>query len=244
MSIKVMTQTWKVSQQQGGALLILLAIADFADDEGMAYPSISTLAKKARLSRRHTQRILRRLVRVKELIIHPGKGQHGSNLYQVTLCQGDNMSGVTSDAQGGDISCQEGVTPMSPKPSEETVKESLFRRGPITPSNEPGFMKFWEAYPKKMGKLAAIQVWNKLKPCDDLVEVMLRAINVAKQTDQWRNHRGRFIPYPATWLNGGRWEDQVAPPVKTLIRKGEKDAESKQDQWKDFGLRNYRQGTW
>ena len=239
-----MSQVWKSSRNRGGALLVLLALADFCNDGGVAFPGVPTLAKKARLSERQVRRILRDLVQANELGIAVGKGPYGTNLYQVTICQGDNLSGVTSEASGGDISHQEGVTPMSSNPSEETVKESSFKRRSNTTSNEPGFMKFWGTYPKKMGKLAAIRVWNRLKPCDDLVAVMLRAINVAKQTDQWRNHSGRFIPYPATWLNGGRWEDQVAPPVRTPIRKGEKDAAGKPDQWAGFGQRNYRQGTW
>ena len=65
MSVRIISQVWKLSKLQGGALLVLLAIADFANDEGMAYPSISTLAQKARLSKRHSQRILRGLVRAK-----------------------------------------------------------------------------------------------------------------------------------------------------------------------------------
>ena len=213
MSIKVMTQTWKVSQQQGGALLILLAIADFADDEGMAYPSISTLAKKARLSRRHTQRILRRLVRVKELIIHPGKGQHGSNLYQVTLCQGDNMSGVTSDAQGGDISCHKGVTPMSSNPSYRTVKEPIGHQGHDTPWNEAAWTQFWEAWPKKVAKREAIRAWNKLKPNPELLATILQRIATSKQSEQWQRNGGQYIPHPATWINGRRWEDALVIPA-------------------------------
>jgi hypothetical protein len=50
MSVRTLNRVWEASRQTGGALLVLLAIADFADDDGLAYPSISTLARKARLS--------------------------------------------------------------------------------------------------------------------------------------------------------------------------------------------------
>ena len=53
-----MTRVWDESKQRGGALLVLLAIADFADDEGKAFPSVQTLAAKSRLSESQTHHIL------------------------------------------------------------------------------------------------------------------------------------------------------------------------------------------
>jgi hypothetical protein len=46
MSIHIMTQVWERSQHKGRALLLILAIADNANDQGLAYPSAKTLAKK------------------------------------------------------------------------------------------------------------------------------------------------------------------------------------------------------
>lgn len=78
MSINVMSAIWKSSQATGGELLVLLAIADFADDDGMAYPSVSTLGKKSRLSARQVQRAIRRLTALGELAIETGKGRMGA----------------------------------------------------------------------------------------------------------------------------------------------------------------------
>jgi len=133
LSIKVLSQVWKYSKKRGGALLVLLALADFASDGGVAFPGVPTLAKKARLSARQVRRILRDLVQANELCIDVGKGPYGTNLFQVTICQGDNLSGVTSDASRGDISYQEGVTPMSSNPSGGTVSEPSKRENPPTP---------------------------------------------------------------------------------------------------------------
>ncbi len=53
MSIKVASYTWEHSQHKGSALLLLLAIADHAhEDGGGAYPSIGTLAAKIRMTPR------------------------------------------------------------------------------------------------------------------------------------------------------------------------------------------------
>ena len=56
-----MSRVWAHSQQKGGELLVMLALADFANDAGEAWPSIPVLSEKARLSARQTQRVLNTL---------------------------------------------------------------------------------------------------------------------------------------------------------------------------------------
>lgn len=72
-----------------------------------------------------------------------------------------------------------------------------------------GFAAFWAAYPKKAGKADALKVWNKLAPDVVLQEQMGKALEVQKQSQQWRKDGGQYIPMPATWLNGRRWEDEA-----------------------------------
>lgn len=73
------------------------------------------------------------------------------------------------------------------------------------------FARFWQAYPRKVAKPAALKAWEKLKPDDLLAERICRAVGAQAATDQWRKDGGAFIPHPATWLNGRRWEDEIAP---------------------------------
>lgn len=62
MSVRVMSQIWEHAPVESGELLVLLAIADHCDDQGRnAWPSVETLARKARLSTRRVQQILRSL---------------------------------------------------------------------------------------------------------------------------------------------------------------------------------------
>ena len=42
------------------------------------------------------------------------------------------------------------------------------------------------------------------------IETLLSAIDQQTRSDQWTRENGRFIPNPATWLNQGRWEDELA----------------------------------
>lgn len=62
-----MARVWAHSQSTGGELLVMLALADFANDEGECWPYIATLAAKARLTERQVQKLLPRLERSGEI---------------------------------------------------------------------------------------------------------------------------------------------------------------------------------
>lgn len=80
------------------------------------------------------------------------------------------------------------------------------------------FDAFWTAYPKKKGKESAKKAWEKISPDDELVETILSAVERQKESNDWKKDKGQFIPYPATWLNGHRWEDEVEEQLSDLER--------------------------
>lgn len=69
------------------------------------------------------------------------------------------------------------------------------------------FSDFWEEYPRKTAKADAQKAFAKIKVDDDLMEKIMDALFAAKESEAWVKDGGKFIPYPATWLNGRRWED-------------------------------------
>lgn len=75
--------------------------------------------------------------------------------------------------------------------------------------NDPLFEQFWAVYPRKIGKGKAWECWRKIRPDPTLVEKMIRTIEAFKKTRQWIREKGKFIPHPSTWLNQGRWDDEV-----------------------------------
>ena len=89
---------------------------------------------------------------------------------------------------------------------------------PISPKGKTDcsdlFNQFWTAYPKHIAKQSAVKAFEKLKPDEKLLEAMLKAIEMQKESKQWEKDGGAFIPYPATWLNQRRWEDEL-PQVET-----------------------------
>jgi len=71
------------------------------------------------------------------------------------------------------------------------------------------FAQFWSSYPKKKSKGAAEKAWKRLKPDEQLVEKIISSIELAKTSEDWAKDSGKYIPYPATWLNAHGWEDEI-----------------------------------
>lgn len=124
MSIRVMTAVWDNAGVQGSELLVLLALADWADDNGVCWPAMSTLADKARISERSAQRACRSLVEKGLLAIEDNAGPKGANRYRVatekpaapatTSCGGGDNLTPPAAAPGGDTADTGGVTPVTP----------------------------------------------------------------------------------------------------------------------------------
>lgn len=83
------------------------------------------------------------------------------------------------------------------------------------PDTNRRFDKFWGVYPRKEGKQAARKAFDRLEVDDGMLEVMVAAIVRQKQSDQWSDPR--YIPHPATWLNGRRWEDETTGPGRKTV---------------------------
>ena len=88
-----------------------------------------------------------------------------------------------------------------------TVPEAYNDRKNIL-GGEDSFSKFWDAYPKRVGKQEARKAFDKAIKATD-IETILKAIEAQKQTPQWKKSNGQYIPNPATWLNQCRWEDET-----------------------------------
>jgi len=84
----------------------------------------------------------------------------------------------------------------------------------VEPSREPSeecintFPHFWNLYPRKLDKQAAMAAWRKLKPSPELTSNILARLQSFIDVD-WATTEPQFIPYPASWLNGARWEDEI-----------------------------------
>jgi uncharacterized protein YdaU (DUF1376 family) len=93
-------------------------------------------------------------------------------------------------------------------PSEYKYPPNPRKRGQVS-EFPPGFDAFWTAYPRKQAKGAAIKAYARLRADDTLQAAMLAAIAKQAASSDWARDGGKWIPYPATWLNDRRWEDQL-----------------------------------
>jgi hypothetical protein len=83
MSVEISLLVWKWSKQSGTRLLLLVAIADYANAEGIAWPSIKSLAERTRMTPRYVQKMLREIETDGE--IETIKRTATSNVYRVTI---------------------------------------------------------------------------------------------------------------------------------------------------------------
>jgi hypothetical protein len=88
-------------------------------------------------------------------------------------------------------------------------KEEDPEEEPAETASQKRFDLFWAAYPKKVGKKAAQKAWKNAKVNADLFDKIMNAVGKARITTQWLREGGRYIPNPSTWLNEGRWDDEI-----------------------------------
>jgi predicted phage replisome organizer len=100
---------------------------------------------------------------------------------------------------------------------EDTKNKTKNKRGNVdsnvtrnvTSTDDARFGEFWTLYPKKIGRKAACASWKRVKVTAELHDKILSAVRLQQTGAQWQKENGRFIPNPATWLNQGRWDDEI-----------------------------------
>ena len=78
------------------------------------------------------------------------------------------------------------------------------------------FDRFWNMYPRHVAKHDAQRAFKQTTPTAALVDTMIAALQWQTQQPSWLKEGGAYVPYPATWLRGRRWEDE--PPEIPLSR--------------------------
>lgn len=92
------------------------------------------------------------------------------------------------------------------------AREEKRREEVIPPASPDGFAEFYEKYPKKVGKPAALKAFRSARVNGHLPE-LLADIESRITGGEWAPEKQQFIPNPATYLNQRRWEDEKAEPV-------------------------------
>ena len=106
------------------------------------------------------------------------------------------------------VSLEESKSKRESKSRVEVIQHGQVE---VITKSENDFLEFWNLYPKKKKKKEALSAWLKVSPP---IQPVLNAIGWQKQQQDWIKEDGKFIPHPATYINGHRWEDE---PDEDLI---------------------------
>lgn len=138
MSVRVMSAAW-AADLPAGDKLVLLALADCANDEGRCWPGLATLCEKTGRCKRSLQESLRALDAAGHLtrVENPGKGMNYTVHPIAKAATGaENATGAKS-ATGDGKKCHRGVAKSAPKPSEN-------RKEPSSPKIARAIPDDWE----------------------------------------------------------------------------------------------------
>lgn len=202
MSVKVMHWVFEESQSRGNTRLVLLAIADWAGDNGGdAWPSLTSIADKARVSRRTAIRCVEELVHMGELTRTHGGGKRGqggvSNGYRILMKQCQPVT--TSEATSGDTHGTSDNVALVP--SEHEVVTNTTRSGDtrgtrsvISVRSVRGSTKRKTGAPSSLPITDAMVDWSRAKAI---------TVDIEAETDKMLDyHRGKgnqHVDWVAAW---------------------------------------------
>ena len=233
MSIKIMSQVWDADGIDSSECLVLIALADHADDQGHCYPSIGRLARRTKLSDRGVQKVISRLIEKGFIRVIPCAGQGGANRYIVTatptvpaVAVGVNHVHPEPRSPRTTFTTPPNHVRQTPEPRSPKPSRTIIEPSDVVGARETTFDEFWSSWPLgKVGKDAAKRAWAKLAPD----RRRMATDCAADWCRTWAAANPRLNPiHPASYLNGKRWEDETPPPF-ALIPGGKHDHLARQD---------------
>jgi len=232
MSMELMVKAMKTKVGNPLRKLVLIKLADNANDMGECWPSYQHIADQCEIARSTVKTHIRELEKaglVRREFRRNGEVNQ-SNVFHLNLRGGagavpggraaENPPGAAENPGGG-----AGAAPITNHPIEPVNEPK-----PMCDSADDGFESFWKLYPKKVSKKDAAKAWSKVK-VDKRPDVMA-GLSRHVTCEQWTKDQGQFIPNAATWLNAERWEDEVRQARPAGINKHNGFS----------GQRNYEQG--
>lgn len=211
MSLRAMTWAWTQDTLSSGERLVLLALADHAGEDGECWPQTARLAEKCALDRKTVQRhlialhergVVTKLFRRKRMDGRLAGWQYRLNMDAVEGSWEARQEGSSTPPLEGSLAFPQEGSPTPPlEPSVKNRQVEPSDRTSVT------FDAWWDAYPRKTGKAAAVKTWARMTITDREAAASILPEHVA----YWERERTpkHFIPHPATWLNGRRWEDEL-----------------------------------
>ena len=200
------------------AKLLYAEISSLTGSTGYCYASNDYFMRLYGIGERTLQRHLKSLADAGYIRIVDGQGGKvrrkiyaGINPLSAYPAKND---GVTPSKMTGPPAKNDGDN------NKEISKEDHPPKAPQGAASVPSwkperFAGLWTYYPRHTSKQAAAKAWDRLKPSDELIADIGRALRRQKAWDEWQ--RGIGIPHLATYLNQRRWEDDLEDPHRSAV---------------------------
>ena len=210
------------------AKILYAEISSLTDQRGYCYASNAYFMQLFGMAERTLQELLRKLRSRGYIRIQDGTGgSETRKIYAGINPLAGNQADYSENREqpAGDTPaeiCGGSRKNLRGSPAEictqnkkENRKENNPPKAPQgAPAWEPKrFEGFWNFYPVHKSKQAAIRAWDRLRPSDELIAEIGKALTRQKQSEEWTREDAR-IPYAATYLNQRRWEDEDLPPLQ------------------------------
>jgi hypothetical protein len=106
-------------------------------------------------------------------------------------------------------------TPEVPASAPAPAPATPAPEAPAKPTEKPadGFTEWWPHYPKKVKKLDAEKAYKAALKRGVTPKELLDGLQRQKAAWKAKGTEPQYIPYPATWLRAGSWEDEFDTPA-------------------------------
>jgi DNA-binding transcriptional ArsR family regulator len=178
--------------------LVLIKLADNANDQGECWPSYQHIADQCEIGKSTVRKHIKDLETSGLLKIENRKGPKGnaSNIYRLTL------NGVSPDSTG-----------VSPDSTPPVAPDSTGISHSFEPVIEPNdlcvlFESFWKSYPRKNNKQGALKSFkaalkNQNLTASEFTEMLVSDVSERIKRKQF----GFYKLHATTYLNNERWND-------------------------------------
>ena len=211
---------------KGATRLTAIAIANRAnphpdyDDQLCCWPAIKGLSRDIGASKSAVKNALNALEE-RNIITRIRRSDGGRDTSTLYIWHPWRAEGWNEDAMHRREAKERGYG------SSESVQEPQERPAeplpvptptPVEKSTEKpadGFAEWWPHYPKKVKKLDAEKAYRAALKRGVTPEELLQGLQRQKAAWKAKGTEPQYIPYPATWLRAGSWEDELDTPATT-----------------------------
>lgn len=188
----------------------LLLINRYYSAESPLRDDFAFLCRVAQCRSRHEKNALRS---IRDQFFDSINGELKHRRIDEEILKYQQMSHANRNAAAMRWQCKNDAIPDTrnqiPEQRPKTLAQDKPARASTQKVNGAEFDAFWNAYPKKRNKADAHKAWAKLKPDAELYRRIMASLDAHKRAPDWSKDGGQFVPYPASWLRAGGFDDVI-----------------------------------